>query len=141
MTRTCLILAALTLGSLIIACGGGGQTVAPSDGSKGVRGAGWMSAKKIIGARLKAPSTADFPWDTVTYSKHEPVMGAKAWTVSGAVDAQNSFGTMIRHQWSVVVVRFDDDAMGAVSATLDGDLVFELGNQATYTESELRKLK
>lgn len=44
--------------------------------------------------QLKAPSTAEFTDGT------EVATDVNAWTVTGTVDAQNSFGAMLRSTWS-----------------------------------------
>jgi len=54
-------------------------------------------AKEFILDRLRAPSTAKFPWGsefTVTNS-------GKIWVVKSYVDAQNGFGAMIRTHFTV----------------------------------------
>ncbi|GAB3166596.1 hypothetical protein GCM10027059_25780 [Myceligenerans halotolerans] len=47
----------------------------------------WVSEK------LKSPSTADFS------EERESSTGTDSWTITGLVDAQNSFGAMIRAEW------------------------------------------
>lgn len=49
---------------------------------------GWVSEK------LKSPSTAEFS------SERESSTGTNSWTITGTVDAQNSFGAMIRAEWA-----------------------------------------
>lgn len=58
---------------------------------------------------LKAPSTAKF--------SEQWVAGAGPWTVYGKVDAENSFGAMLRQSWTCEVVL--DGATWRGSATLD----------------------
>lgn len=50
--------------------------------------------------QLKAPSTAEF--------NDSQAIGAGPWTVTGTVDAENSFGAMIRHSWTCEI-RLDGD--------------------------------
>lgn len=50
--------------------------------------------------QLKAPATAEFGDSTAT--------GSGPWTVTGTVDAENSFGAMLRQTWSCEV-RLDGD--------------------------------
>lgn len=130
-----------------IACGGGGQggggrAPATSPASKhsgsGVRAAGQMGAKKIIKPVLKAPSTADFPWDTVTYAKMANVWGQQRWQVSGAVDSQNSFGAMLREQWTAVVIRKGSDLM-IMKVTLGDQVVYENSAYAKELNSKTPK--
>lgn len=58
-------------------------------------------AQIIVKDNLKAPSTAKF-CNTATEMKATNLGGAK-WKVTGWVDAQNSFGAMIRSDFEVVL--------------------------------------
>lgn len=94
----------------------------------GVRGAGWTLAKKLVTPYLKAPSTADFPWDTVGFTRLAPVADksgqtARRWSVFGAVDAQNAFGAQLRSRWEVVVLNYGGQ-MFPLSASLDGKTIY-----------------
>lgn len=69
-------------------------------------------AKIYVEQRLKSPSTAKFQ-DTVDFAvapakdkKGKPLKDV--WEVSGYVDAQNSFGAMLRHNWYVKLVKQGD---------------------------------
>lgn len=105
--------------------------------AQGVRGAGYEIARKAIPRALKAPATADFPWDTVTYSRLGTARdrsGATAtlWTVTGAVDSDNSFGAKIRGNWEITVMEMGDKLSG-LRGTLDGVTVFELDAYKSLT--------
>ena len=52
--------------------------------------------KQMVKDRLKSPSSAEF--SGVGYDGTSPV-----WTVTGAVDAENSFGAKLRLNWRCVV--------------------------------------
>jgi hypothetical protein len=56
-----------------------------------------------IKERLKAPSTADF---------NSSAVGGGTWTVTGTVDAENSFGAKVRtnYQCSVIIDNEKDTA-------------------------------
>jgi hypothetical protein len=54
-------------------------------------------AEKFVSNRLKAPSTAKFPWSC------NAIKNGNQWTVRGYVDAQNSFGAMLRSHYTVIV--------------------------------------
>lgn len=54
-------------------------------------------AKEIVKNNLKAPSTAEFPWATEFKMQRNGDIVA----VSSYVDAQNSFGAIIRSEWTV----------------------------------------
>lgn len=55
-----------------------------------------LICKQIVEDRLKAPSTADF--SDIRYAGESP-----RWTVTGTVDAENSFGAKLRMNWTCVV--------------------------------------
>lgn len=70
--------------------------------------AGYTFAKKLIPAALKAPKTAQFDYDTVSVEVAPTWIdkyGKKAdcWRVRGSVDAQNSFGALVREWWEIEV--------------------------------------
>jgi hypothetical protein len=54
--------------------------------------------------RLKAPATADFPWDAVRTKE----LGSCRFQVEAYVDAQNSFGAMIRTRYSATMIYAND---------------------------------
>lgn len=59
----------------------------------------WIAATDVVESKLKSPSTADFCRSsdaTITRS-------GNTWTISGYVDAQNSFGATIRNNFTVKV--------------------------------------
>lgn len=69
-------------------------------------------AKIYVGKSLKAPTTAkwpnvmDFAVAPKKDNKGNPIKDV--WEVSGYVDAQNSFGAMIRTQWYVKLKKVGD---------------------------------
>lgn len=65
----------------------------------------YVMAKEFIKNRLKAPSTAKFQSSTkkVTY------LGSQSYYVHVKVDAQNSFGAMIRKTFSVEVEQIEKE--------------------------------
>jgi len=84
-----LIVGVLLVGGLLSMCGGGsGSGGADADGATQACH-GWVTDE------LKAPSTADFTGDDVS--------GNGPWTISGSVDAENSFGAKIRSSWTCEV--------------------------------------
>lgn len=95
---------ALTLMVLVALVGGGGRGRASSPpGGAGADSIGaWVVCKDFVTQRLKAPSTATFPAsnsDGVTITKLDSVQ----FRVNAYVDSQNSFGAMIRTQYSCTV--------------------------------------
>lgn len=59
----------------------------------------WFEAKDIVKSRLKAPSTASF----CSQSSATITKSGRTWTITGYVDAENSFGAMIRNNFTVQI--------------------------------------
>lgn len=57
------------------------------------------AARQTVKNSLKAPSTAKFPDDNCKLQTHTRT--ADGWRVTGPVDAENSFGAMIRSTYVV----------------------------------------
>ena len=57
----------------------------------------WI-AKDFVKQKLKSPSTAKFSYDTNDYKF---IHSGDAWTVNGYMEAQNGFGTYIKHSFEV----------------------------------------
>ena len=60
----------------------------------------WVCAQNVVESRLKSPSTADFcsyPEATVTD------LGSNRYKITGYVDAQNSFGAVVRSYFTVTL--------------------------------------
>lgn len=53
--------------------------------------------RDFIEDRLKSPASADFSDEDATHVR------GRVWTVTGAVDSENSFGAMIRNTYSCTV--------------------------------------
>ena len=70
----------------------------------------WYEAKEIVKDRLKAPSTASF----CSKSSATITKSGNTWTIKGYVDAENSFGAMIRNDFTVVLV-FNNDTQYTIS--------------------------
>lgn len=63
-------------------------------------GGAWGISKTFVTRNLKSPKTAEFPSITEgTVIKNSP----RRFTVVGYVDAQNSFGALIRSEWATEV--------------------------------------
>lgn len=63
-------------------------------------------AQMLVEKHLKAPSTAKHPWGTSNYQITD--LGDYRYRVSSYVDAQNSFGAMIRTNYTVVIRQSGD---------------------------------
>ena len=104
------IAAVILLGGLWLVCNSmcPSSSDSVSDPSKtddhGARYAGQQFAKNLCTPHLRAPSTAEWPWESVTATPLSDVTEKgkryRRWRVTGAVDAQNAFGAMIRTEWS-----------------------------------------
>ncbi len=70
-------------------------------------------AEKAVKEKLKSPSTAEFsPMSETTATK-----SGDTWTVSGWVDAQNSFGATMRNNYTVVI-KFSGNSYEVISCTV-----------------------
>ncbi len=107
----CLVLAAVVIG-IPVACvaansGGGSDTWEPTASEARSVCEGWVKDK------LKAPSTADFQDGDTTG-------GPTSYTITGTVDAENSFGAQIRSSWTCAIRYMDRDQKWHGSATVSG---------------------
>lgn len=55
-----------------------------------------VQCKRLVGQMLKAPATAKFPFADRTIAE----LGNKTYEITSYVDAQNSFGALIRNNWT-----------------------------------------
>lgn len=78
------------------------------------RGMAWTMCKDFVRQRLKAPSTAEFPWRTEASISQD----ADGWDVRGYVDADNPMGARMRVDF-VCEVRKDGDTWRLVDLTTD----------------------
>jgi hypothetical protein len=103
----------------------------PENSGRGMRAAGLEGAKMYLTPVLKAPSTADYPWDTVSAIRLPDVPGMPPrWSVTGAVDADNSFGVRLRMQWETIVCDIPGKDIAISKVSLDGEVVYENANYA-----------
>lgn len=61
-----------------------------------------MQCERWVKEKLKAPATAKFSNGNYTSN------GGSSWTVTGSVDAENSFGALVRSDWTCDI-RLDGD--------------------------------
>lgn len=81
----------------------------------------YAEAEAIISKYLKSPSTAKFP--SIGEVKIED-LGGGGFQVEGYVDAQNSFGAMLRQNWEMVF-QFVGDGVDVRVVGIDGQLVYK----------------
>jgi len=70
------------------------------------RAGAWVAAKEFVNRRLKSPGSAEFPWihEVTVQSQGDGRFRVVAW-----VDAQNSFGALIRTHFSCTVHKGDGE--------------------------------
>jgi len=97
----------------------------------------FIEAKEFVRRGLKAPATAEFPalcGDCV--SKNENV-----YTVTSFVDSQNSFGAMLRSNWTVIM-SLDGGIWNLKRMVVDGEVVYDpVEAEKTRQETQARKAK
>lgn len=78
--------------------------------------------REIVKARLKSPSSADFPWLTTIVEEYKFAESPDIncyYEVSGIVDSQNTFGGMMRSIFNIKITHFiDTDKWDATSIKL-----------------------
>lgn len=57
----------------------------------------FIISKEIVKTKLKAPATAEFPFVDFKYSS----LGQNTYSITSYVDAQNSYGALLRNDWCV----------------------------------------
>lgn len=111
------IVAAVGLLVLVALCGiggfavfgGGAQPQDPVSDNRGITAE--IMCEQFIERELKAPATAEYADPTTSKD------GA-TYTVSGAVDSENSFGAKVRSQYNCIVTDAGDDKWTLVDLTL-----------------------
>jgi hypothetical protein len=93
------------VGGVVYACSGGSDDPSDSGGGRS-DGMAKVMCEKFVEDRLKAPGTADFSgiFDT------EITGSGNNYTVRGHVDAQNSFGAMLRSDYTCAIRNDGDDS-------------------------------
>ncbi len=92
--------------------GSSSYTQTPTENEMGYA---WAVAEREIKERLKAPSTAKFP----TYNHATIKKNGNKFKVIGYVDAENSFGTKLRVNFTVEFEKTGSEYYKVISATLD----------------------
>jgi len=73
----------------------------------------YTMAEQFVQKQLKAPTTAKFPYSNDAEINYDET--TKVWTIKSYVDAQNSFGAMIRTTYTAKVKYLGDDKWGLVN--------------------------
>lgn len=83
----------------------------------------YLMAQEIVSSSLKSPSTAEFPSIVTNNSEIKMQRNGEIVAVQSYVDAQNSFGTMIRSEWVVEfkVLDLSSYSYEVVYINIDGD--------------------
>ena len=82
---------------------------------RGTHSAAYRTCRDAIRSQLRAPSTAEFPGAAISSARYD--LGDTV-RVSSHVDAQNTFGAMLRTPWTCVVVYDGADRYRLVGAAL-----------------------
>jgi hypothetical protein len=116
MNRNGLSLAALSIFVLLALgssdAGDQSDTPAPAHDEVGA----YTICQQFITDRLKAPSTADFPWSA---SEHTVHLGGGKYTVRAYVDAENSFGAKLRNHFVCTVQHAGGDRWQLIDLAMD----------------------
>lgn len=80
-----------------------------------------IQAQQFVKQGLKAPSTAEFP--TLPYDTS--MDGSGLYEVDSYVDSQNSFGAMMRSNWSVLM-RLQDDRWILQKMIIGNKVVYDI---------------
>lgn len=62
-------------------------------------------AQECVKERLKSPSSADFPWGSDCVTK----ISENTYVINSYVDSQNSFGAMLRTNFTCQITLIDDN--------------------------------
>lgn len=85
------LIAIVIVATTLSACGGS---------HTGDRVGAWVVCKKFVSAQLKSPASAEFPEG---YSQYTTALGDDKFKVVAWVDSQNSYGAMLRTNFSCEV--------------------------------------
>jgi len=97
----------------------------PVDDKAGLENTAYVISKRYIESILKSPTTADFPFLDFE-STH---FGEGRYRVTSYVDSQNSYGAMIRSNWSILMTykggeEFSSNSWELEEVIFDGKVVF-----------------
>ncbi len=84
-------------------------------------GEAYYQAQQILKDYLKAPSTAKFPSLSEAAIQH---LGDTGFQIDSYVDAQNSFGAMLRSKWTVLFL-YNGDYVDTYAVVLDGQTLYK----------------
>lgn len=78
----------------------------------------YLMMEDYVEARLKSPSTAEFPGILDGFSDHVTATGNQTYRIVSYVDSQNSFGAMIRTRFSGEIKQISEYQWQLVSLEL-----------------------
>ncbi|KND51237.1 MAG: hypothetical protein ABA06_02915 [Parcubacteria bacterium C7867-001] len=81
----------------------------------------YIDAQAIVKKALKSPSTAKFPSSSEAKISRA---GENIFNVESYVDSQNSFGAMIRSDWSVMF-EYVGDQLDIYAISIDGETIYK----------------
>ncbi len=85
-----------------------------------------VQAQQFVKKALKAPTTAEFPWEPVSAGTD----GTGLYQVESYVDSQNSFGAMVRSEW-MVNMRLSGDRWTLEKMRIGGKIVYDIESDNT----------
>lgn len=104
----------VAIGFMANVCAGNGAGSPSRDEAEAV--GAWVVCQQFVEARLKAPSTAEYPG---SYPDFTRALTDGTFRVDAYVDAQNSFGAMLRIPFSCTVSYRGNDNWHLESLTMD----------------------
>lgn len=105
-----------TLFLVVILIAVGLSIKSPSANPNGDTIGAFAISQQFVKDRLKAPSTAEFPWYS---SESVTPLGEERYRVQSYVDSQNSFGAMIRTKYVAIVRKTGDSNWSLESLAID----------------------
>jgi hypothetical protein len=98
-------------------CAGSGGDGAGASGPRDRRPEAWQVCKQFVEEKLKAPSSADFPSRFAPGIEIVRLEPGDEFEIVGYVDAQNSFGAMLRNHYICVVRHLGGGNSGSCGST------------------------
>jgi hypothetical protein len=85
---------------IVVSSIGSGGSGASSVREEHSEAGAWTACQQFVESRLRAPSTADYPWDYPRYTTH---LGSGKYRARAYVDAENGFSAKVRSSFDCQV--------------------------------------
>ena len=99
----CLLVIIIFIIFVVILSSGGNDTSTPAQGTS--ENMAFIQSQAYVKDFLKSPGSADFPFADFSYIDHED----DSYTIQSYVDSQNSFGAMIRSDYTATLKYLSGD--------------------------------